>query len=149
MEITLDLIATGIGIFIGFITIVGLLIHYDRKYTKLESRVEGLEKEINDLNPMKDTLTTLLILSKNPAIIDLVKQIQPPAKKRNPYDPAEKWRLLDKYQHNSLTLMEAQRLKEILNEDLRLAGENFAAALAVIIILIGLAALISSLLGDK
>lgn len=146
MEITLELIIGGIGV---LITIICLLLHYDRKYTKLESRVEVLEKEINDLKPMKDTLMTLLILSKNPAIIDLAKQIQPSAKKRNPYDPIEKWRLLEKYQHNNITLIEAQRLREILNEDLRLAGENIAAALAVVIILIGLAALISSLLGEK
>ena len=49
MEITLELIAWGVGIIIGIITLIRYLIHYDRKYTKLESRVESLENEINDL----------------------------------------------------------------------------------------------------
>jgi len=149
MEITLETVATGIGILLGIITLIGLLIHYDRKYIKLESRVEALEKEINELKPMKETLITLHNLSKNPAIINLAKQIQPPDKKRNPYDPAEKWRLLEKYQQGNLSLIEAQRLREILNEDLRMTGENFAAALAIILILIGLATLISYLFEEK
>ena len=149
MEITLETIAAGLGILIGIITLIGLLIHYDRKYIKLESRVEALEKEINELKPMKETLVTLLNLSKNPAIINLAKQIQPPEKKRNPYDPNEKWRLLEKYQQGNLNLIEAQRLREILNEDLRMAGENFTAALAIILILIGLATLISYFLEGK
>lgn len=149
MEMTLELIAWGIGIILGAVALIRYLIHYDRKYTKLESRVESLEKEINEIKPLKNVLITIQTISKYSAIIETAKQIQPPDKKRNPYDPAEKWNLLEKYQQGKLSLVEAQRLRDILNEDLGMAGENFAAVIAIVLILIGLAAVISYFLGEE
>ena len=112
--------------------------------------METLEKEINsEIKPLKETLITILNVSKNPLFIKLAEQIQPPEKKRNPYDPNEKRILLGKYQSGTLNLHEAQRLREILNEDLKMAGENIGAAIATGLIIIGLAALIAYFLGEK
>ena len=63
---------------------------------------------------------------------------------RNPYDPAEKNILLDKYQDGTITMVEAESLREMLNEDLELARDDAAGALAVGVLLVGISTLIGS-----
>lgn len=149
MEITLESIGALIVILIGVGTIIGILLHYERRHTKLESRVENIEKNIGEVKELGDVLKSIIFLSKNPAVIELVKQIHPPDEKRNPYDPQEKDRLLSRYQNGTLDLDGARRLQEILNEDMAQLGNNIGAAIAIALLLIGLAALIAYLLSRR
>ncbi len=89
----------------------------------------------------------MILVSKNPAIVNLAKHITP--EKRNPYDPAEKNILLDKYQDGTINAVEAESLREMLNEDLELARDDAAGALAVGVLLVGIGTLIERLLKGK
>ena len=85
-------------------------------------------------------------LSKNPSILDTVRNFGPKSEKRNPYDPAVKNDLLNRYQNNTLDLNGAQELQRILQEDFQLAETtDAAAAVAIIIVLIAIVVLIAIL----
>jgi len=146
-EISLETIGTVVAIICGVGTLFGILIHYERRYTRLECKVDIIKSDINDLKPLKEMLNALILVSKNPAIVDLAKHITP--ENRNPYDPAEKNRLLDKYQNETITVVEAKSLREMLNEDLELARGDAAGALAVGVLLVGISTLIERLLKSK
>lgn len=146
--IEIDTLATIIAIVVGFASLIGTLLHYERRHIRLESRVEGIEKELGNLKPLKDVLNALTTISKNPAIIDLAKHIHPPGVKCNPYDPKEKNRLLDRYQDGTIDIVDAKRLQEMLSEDLELARDNAPGALAVGVLLVGLGTLIERLVGS-
>ncbi len=140
-----------IGIVVGIIGVVGtffgILLHFERRHTRLEWKVDIIESDISDLKPLKEILDALILVSKNPAIVDLAKHITP--EKRNPYDPAEKNLLLDKYQNETINVVEAESLREMLNEDLELTRDDAAGALAVGVLLVGIGALIERLLKRK
>jgi len=146
-EIQLETVATVGAIICGVATLFGILIHFERRYTRVEWRVDIIESNISDLKPLKKILDALILVSKNPAIVDLAKHITP--ENRNPYDPAEKNVLLDKYQDGTINVVEAESLREMLNEDLVLARDDAAGALAVGVLLVGIGTLIERLMKSK
>ncbi len=146
-ELQLETIGTVVAIIGGVATLFGILIHFERRYTRVEWRVDNIESDLSDLKPLKEILDALILVSKNPAIVNLAKHITP--EKRNPYDPAEKNILLDKYQDGTINVVEAESLREMLNEDLELARDDAAGALAVGVLLVGIGTLIERLLKGK
>lgn len=155
MEIQIESIGVIVTIVIGVGvgTLIGFLLHSERRRTRLESQVGNIEKVLDDFKPLKEALSGFMFVLKNPALIKalivLAKEVNPPEEKRNPYDPDEKDRLLNKYQEGSINVDEAERLQEILNEDLEMTEEKGVSAIAIGLLLIGLGALIAYLLKRK
>jgi|LGVE01.1.fsa_nt_gb hypothetical protein len=145
MEVGLGNVATIIAVIVGLVSLIGLILHHDRKHLRLELKVDNIEKELSNLKPLQDVLNAFATISQNPAIRDLAKHIHPPGVKCNPYDPAEKNRLIDRYGANTLDATGAKRLQEMLTEDLELASDNAAGAIAVGVLLVGVGALIERL----
>lgn len=145
MEFGLENVATTIAITVGIVSLIGLLLHHERRHLRLELKVDSLKTELGDLKPLLDVLNALATISQNPAIRDLAKHIHPPGVACNPYDPADKNSLIDRYGDNTLDAAGAKRLQAMLTEDLELAGDNAAGAIAVGVLLIGVGALIERL----
>lgn len=150
MEISLEFIGTIVTILIGLGVIVGVLLHYERRHTKIEVRVDGVERRMDNVEEQAKAIESLVFLSKNPDLIEMVKGMGPSVKKKNPYDPREKVRLLERYRTGTLLdIEEARRLQGMLKEDAAQTGGNVIAAIAIAILLIGLGALIAYLLGSE
>lgn len=147
VELTLELVASIISIIIGVSVVIGICVRHERRHTKLETLVENLERQMKNFEEVAKSMEGLIWISKNPELIDIVKQIGSSGKKANPYDPEEKARLLDRYRGGTLSnLGEARRLQEMLREDASKSGGNIIATIAIIAILAGLAALIAYLI---
>ena len=141
MEIV-ELIILGAAVctILGFgITILIILLKHSKEHGELSTRVEYIEK----------LLFNIVLPSRDLRIIEIVRQFHPSKDKVNPYEHSEKERLLEKYQHSTLNLEEARRLQEILNEDMEHAGDNTVVAIAIALLLVGVAALIAYLLSRR
>lgn len=127
----------------------------DEKIEKLSSEIKDDIKELRkEMKPLNAYHEARRLLDSNPQFISDIMGIPAPG---NPYTKPEKEYLLQKYQNEQMTLEDANRLQEILNEDIdtagRLlkegndldAGDIIGAVIAIGIILLGLAALIAML----
>lgn len=96
------------------------------------------------VNKIEGFLEGIIEMAKHPpqSLIKEIQKISP--KKANPYDPVTKSKLIRKWQLGQLNLFEAQQLKQILEEDSRVAtGDTLAAILLALILIAALIYLLS------
>jgi len=144
------IILTGIGVGIAAIgLLVGVLgssFRHGKQHGEVETQIKNIMTTIDSFRPAVAYTNAVMELSKNPRILDTVRNFGPKSEKRNPYDPAVKNDLLNRYQNNTLDLNGAQELQRILQEDFQLAETtDAAAAVAIIIVLIAIVVLIAIL----
>lgn len=125
-----------------FIALLGIVVYNTRTMASkndLNSMEKRIEKKIENLTDSNKFIDGIIEgMSHNKTFIDQVLSIKAPG---NPYTQDEKEKLIQAYQSKTITTEQAERLKEILQEDID--NNKGAAALGAFIVLLGVSLLLS------
>ncbi len=139
--------ATFISVIVGIVIGLVSLLYYSHKHShthgEIRTSIQGIEKRLDKYDDViLGGWKTLLDMTRSP---ELIKRLQTEKAGTNPYDPARKRNLLDRYSRREMELQEAMELQEILQEDLGTA-QGIAAVAIILLSLAGLGALIYALM---
>jgi len=124
-----------------------VLSNHKVSHVELDKIPKRLDKIDDDLSALRLETSALVLCEqdRDPRFFEKLKTLG--LTSGNPYDPARRNLLLDKYRQRTITLKEAEELKQYLTEDTRAASSGdviwLLAALA------GLAALVYLLTRDR
>jgi hypothetical protein len=91
------------------------------------------------VNKMEGFQQGIIEMAKHPPESLFKELMKHSPKKANPYNPVEKNELIRKWQTGQLNIFEAQRLKQILEEDSKVvSGDTLAATLLALILIAAL-----------